>query len=73
MPALRGIFSISADSRWLVTASDDKTSRLWMLRVNELIETARRVTGRNLWQDEWEQYFQGGLYRKTFLDLPKGR
>jgi len=64
--------AISADSRWLVTASWDTTARLRLLKVDELIDVARRVKGRNLWQDEWEQYFQNEEYRKTFVDLPEG-
>jgi hypothetical protein len=48
------------------------TAWLWILRADELINTAQRIAGRNLRQDEWKLYFQGEEYRKTFLDLPEG-
>ncbi|MBE3123221.1 MAG: hypothetical protein IMZ65_00270 [Planctomycetes bacterium] len=39
---------ISLDGRWLVTGSVDKTARLWHLRLNELMDLARRTLGRPL-------------------------
>jgi len=49
----------------------DHTVRLWLLQVNDLIDLARRVTmGRNIFSNEWEHYFPGEKYRKTFPDLP---
>ena len=60
---------ISPDNHWLVTASSDKTARLWLLQVKDLIDLARITVGRNFTVEEWELYFPGEKYRKTFPDL----
>jgi hypothetical protein len=57
--------AISADSRWVVTGSADKTARLWLLQVNDLVDLARTIIGRNFFADEWQLYFPGEQYRKT--------
>ena len=62
--------AISADSRWVVTGSVDNTARLWLLQMNDLVDLARNVIGRNFFADEWQLYFPGEKYRKTFPDLP---
>ncbi len=62
--------AISPDSHWLVTGSSDFTARLWTLRLDEVAGKARRVAGRNLTRQEWDQYFTGEQYRKTFSNLP---
>jgi hypothetical protein len=41
------------------------------LQVDELIRLAGRTAGRNLTKDEWQLYFPGEKYRKTFPDLPE--
>jgi hypothetical protein len=64
--------AISADSRWVLTGSEDKTARLWDLQMNDLIDLAGTVIGRNLFPDEWQLYFPGEAYRKTFPDLYRG-
>ena len=62
--------AISADSRWVVTGSEDNTARLWLLQANDLLDLARTILGRNFFADEWQLYFPGEKYRKTFPDLP---
>ncbi len=62
--------AISPDNRWLVTGSGDNTARLWLLQMNDLIHLARITVGRNFLADEWQLYFPGEKYRKTFPDLP---
>jgi TIR domain/WD domain, G-beta repeat len=62
--------AISADNRCLVTGSFDGTARLWLLQINDLIDLARVTAGRNFSADEWQFYFPGQKYRKTFPDLP---
>jgi WD40 repeat protein len=62
--------AISPDNRWVVTGSDDKTARLWLFQVNDLIDLARTIIDRNFFADEWQLYFPGEKYRKTFPDLP---
>ena len=44
--------AISLDGRWLVTGSSDKTARLWHLRLDELMDLARRTLGRPLADEE---------------------
>ena len=62
--------AISPDNRWLVTGSLDNTARLWLLQMNDLVDLARTIVGRNFFADEWQLYFPGERYRKTFPDLP---
>src|SRR5262245_50825404 len=62
--------AISPDNRWLVTGSADNTARLWLLQMNDLVDLARTLVGRNFSADEWQLYFPGQKYRKTFSDLP---
>jgi protease II len=62
--------AISPDNHWLVTVSDNATMRLWLFSVNDLIDSARAIAGRNFTADEWKLYFPGESYHKTFRDLP---
>jgi WD40 repeat protein len=62
--------AISPDNRWIVTGSEDNSAQLWLLQVNDLVDVARTVVGRNFSANEWELYFPGEKYRKTFPDLP---
>jgi hypothetical protein len=38
--------------------------------MNDLVNLARTIIGRNFLADEWQLYFPGEEYRKTFPDLP---
>ena len=67
--AVRAV-AISPDNRWLVTGSYDKTARLSLLQVNDLINLARITVRRNFSADEWKLCFPGKNYRKTFDELP---
>jgi WD40 repeat protein len=62
--------AISADSRWVVTGGKDKTARLWPLQMKDLMDLARFTVGRNFSVEEWNLYFPGEPYQKTFPDLP---
>jgi len=62
--------AISPNNRWVVTGSNDKTAWLWLLQMHDLIDLARTTIGRNFFADEWQLYFPGEKYRKTFADLP---
>ena len=62
--------AVAPDNRSLLTWSTDGTARRWTLDQNALLTQARRIAGRNLTHQEWNQYFPGKLYRKTFDDLP---
>jgi WD40 repeat protein len=63
--------AFSADSRWLLVKGDQEL-RLWPLTIPDLLGHARRTAGRNLSRSEWERYFPGMAYRKTFQALPEG-
>ena len=45
------------------------TARLWPLQVKDLIDLARITVGQNFTAEEWELYFPGEPYHKTFPDL----
>ncbi len=62
--------AISPDSRWLASISADRTARLWYLQADDLLKLASVTVGRNMTLVEWDQYFHGQPYRKTFPDLP---
>jgi len=62
--------AISPDNHWLVTGSADKTVRLWLLQMRDLINLARITVRRNFSAYEWQLYFPGEPYHKTFPDLP---
>ena len=62
--------AVSPDNCWVVTGSLDNTARLWLLQMSDLVDLARAVVGRNFLADEWQVYFPGEKYRKTFPDLP---
>src|SRR4051812_11856739 len=69
--------SISGDSRWLATASDDGTVRIWdlytdsdktaawvqLLTDENLLSHAERAVGRNFTREEWDELFPGENYR----------
>jgi WD40 repeat protein len=63
--------AISPDNHWVVTGSTDNTARLWLLQVDDLIDLARITAGRNFFAEEWQLYFPGKKYNKTFPDLPE--
>jgi WD40 repeat protein len=62
--------AFGSNQRWVITGSSDGMARLWELGTEELFDRAHRLAGRNLWLDEWQQYFPGEPYRKTFENLP---
>ncbi|MFN2227433.1 MAG: hypothetical protein ACK2UY_14015, partial [Anaerolineae bacterium] len=55
---------------WLLTGSADGTAGLWRLQAKELVTIACRSAGRNLTEEEWQQYFRGQAYRPTCDLLP---
>ena len=62
--------AISPDNHWVVTGSYDKTVRLWLFQMKDLMNLARITVGRNFSADEWRLYFKSEKYRKTFDELP---
>jgi WD40 repeat protein len=61
---------ISPDSHWLVTGNSDRTARLWLLQVSDLINLARITVGRNFSADERQLHFPSEPYHRTFDELP---
>lgn len=59
----------SYDDRWLGTVSLDGTLRLWPVRFEDMVEDARKSVGRNLSEDEWDQYLPGKSYVPTFPEI----
>jgi WD40 repeat protein len=62
--------AISADSRWLVLGGEDGRLTFWRLKIDDLVESACQVAGRNLTVAEWEQFFPGDAYRQTCPEWP---
>jgi WD40 repeat protein len=74
--------AFSQDNRWLVSGSDEPTVRLWDMsqplnrfepeqNVDELIKLACRTAGRNMSDDEWQQFMGGQPYRETCPGWPR--
>jgi WD40 repeat protein len=61
---------LSADTTQLATVAGDGIIRIWRLDTAKLLEAAERVVGRNLTLPEWQRYFPGISYHKTFANLP---
>ena len=53
--------AVSGDNHHLVSRGNDKTVRVWNLRLNELMDQARRVAGRELTVEERSTYLLPGL------------
>ena len=64
------LVAFSPNGRWLVTVSTDDRIRLWTWPVDDLIDLACRMAGRNLSLEEWQQYVQNEVYRTTCAQWP---
>lgn len=58
------VIALTPDDSWLATGSWDSQIKLWPLDINYLIEAGCEAAGRNLYEDEWEEYFGAQSYRK---------
>jgi WD40 repeat protein len=61
----------SPDGRWLATASNDGAVKLWRLQLDDLIELACSLAGRNLSELEWRTFLGASPYSKTCPDLTR--
>jgi WD40 repeat protein len=61
-----GNVAITPDNRWIVSVSHDRsdssTIQLWSLDLETMIHQARRLAGRHLTVEEWEQYLPSRSY-----------
>jgi WD40 repeat protein len=71
--------AFSPDGATLASASADQTVILWQisaslqaLAVQDPVERACQLAGRNLTRSEWDQYLTSQTYRKTCDQWPEG-
>ena len=58
------------DGKFVVTSDSGGNVRLWPRHIKDLIERAALTVGRNFTGEEWQEYFPGLPYRKTFPQFP---
>lgn len=63
------LFAITKDQGSFLVGKHDSVL-VWPLRVDDLINAARRTLGRNFTETEWRTYFPDQSYRKIWSDLP---
>jgi hypothetical protein len=57
--------AFDGSGRWLATAGNDGIVRLWDLRIESALALACQIAGRNLSDEEWDQYLGDFAYRET--------
>ena len=66
------VVRFDANAKHLITVAGDGVIRIWALNNDGLLKIAARTAGRNLTQQEWEQYFpRQSMYPRTFERVPR--
>ncbi len=62
------VLSVTADAagRGFFTGSENGRMYFWPLQIEDIVDYARKVVGRNFSQEEWQRYFPAESYRETF-------
>jgi len=71
-PVESSSLALRPDGKILLVQSHGKLYESDIIDNCSLVARARRIANRNLSWDEWQKYFYGVPYRRTFHDLPDG-
>ncbi len=72
-PACAGPPEAAAErcGQWVVSASKDKTARVWLWQPEDMIAAVCARLPRNFTRAEWQQYLEDEPYRATCPNLPE--